>query len=154
MLSQRLANIAFSALVLAVSAYLAWVAQGFEAAGLLASSGLPAKFFPQLMLACMGICAVIVLATYMTKGRAHEGEAEFVYGEPMDAVRGLSVLAVTVIGYVIWQTWGYVPMIVFLGPACCAAMGVRSPIIYAVVLALAGIIYLIFSQLLGTQFHV
>ena len=152
MLTQRLANIVFLILVLVVSAYLAWVAEGFEAAGLLASSGLPSKFFPQLMLACISICAIIVLATYITKGTAHEGEDEFVYDNALDAMRGLSTLAVVIIGYVIWVNWGYIPMIVFLGPACCAAMGVRNPTIYGVVLALAAIVYLIFTQLLGTQF--
>lgn len=154
MLSQRIANIAFSVLVLTTSAYLAWLAEGFEAAGLLASSGLPAKFFPQLMLGCVAICAVIVMATYIVKGTAHETEPEYVYDAPMDAVRGLSVLAVVGLGFVIWRNWGYVPMIVFLGPASCAAMGVRNPVIYAVVLTLAGVIYLIFTQLLGTRFDV
>ena len=151
MLTQRLANIVFSILVLIASAYLAWVAQGFQAAGLLASSGLPASFFPQLMLACIAICAIIVMATYISKGKAHETEKEFVYEAPIDAVRGLSVLVVLGVGYLIWRTWGYVPMAVFLG---CAAMGVRNPVIYGVVLALAAAIYLIFTQLLGTRFDV
>ena len=154
MLSQRLANIVFSVLVLVTSAYLAWVAEGFEAAGLLASSGLPAKFFPQLMLACIAICAVLVMATYIRKGQAHEGEDPLVYDDPMEAFRGLAVLAVMGIGYFIWRTWGYVPMAVFLGPASCLAMGVRNPVIYAAVWALAAFIYLIFTQLLGTRFDV
>ena len=152
MLTQRLANIIFTIAVLAAAAYFAWYAQGFEAAGLLAASGLPSKFFPQLLLAGIAICAVVVLITYWTRGSAGGDEGETVYEAPMDAVRGLSTLAVVIAAYVIWRIWGFVPMAAFLGPASCLAMGVRNPYVYVVVLALAGIVYLVFTQLLGTQF--
>ncbi len=154
MVAQRLANIVFLVLVLVVSAYFAWLAEGFKAVGLLASSGLPSKFFPQLMLAFMGACAVVVLAAYIAKGTALEGEGEHVYAGAPEAMRGILTLIVMVVGYFIWQAWGYVAMAVFLGPACCAAMGVRNPVIYVVVLALAAVVYLIFTQLLGTRFDV
>jgi len=49
MLSQRTANLVFVAALLAACGYFAWVAEGFVTSGLLASSGLPSKFFPQLM---------------------------------------------------------------------------------------------------------
>lgn len=152
MLSQRLANIVFTILMLAAAAYFAWVAQGFEAAGLLASSGLPSKFFPQLLLAAMAICAGIVLITYLVNGAAGGDEGETVYGTPVDARRGVLTLAAVIAAYLVWRIWGFVPMAAFLGPATLLTMGVRNPVIYAVVLALAGGVYLIFTQLLGTQF--
>lgn len=152
MLSQRLANILFAIVVLSVCAYLAYVAEGFKAVGLLASSGLPSKFFPQLMLGFTAICAIGVIATYVIKGRASEGERETVYDEPGDARRGLLTLVAIVAGYFIWQTWGYVAMVVFVGASTLIAMGVRNPVIYVVVYLIFGAVYLIFSQLLGTQF--
>ncbi len=152
MLPQRLANIVFMALVLAGCVYMAVLAQGFEAAGLLASSGLPSKFFPQLILGFIGICALGVLFTYFTKGRASEDEAENVYDEPADARRGLVTLGAVIAGYLIWRTWGYIPMAVFLAAATGLSMGVRSPIIYITVYLIFAAIYLIFTQILGTQF--
>jgi len=62
MLTQRAANIAFALFTLAACAWFAVIAQGFEASGLLASSGLPSKFFPQLMLGFTAACAVVVAA--------------------------------------------------------------------------------------------
>ena len=152
MLSQRLANIVFMIAVLAGTAYFAWVAQGFEAAGLLASSGLPSKFFPQILLAGIAICAVVVLGTYITKGAAGGDAGETVYDAPIDAIRGLLTLVAAIAAYVIWLVWGFVPMAIFLGPATCLAMGVRNPVIHVVVLSLAGLVYLVFTRLLGTQF--
>ena len=152
MLSQRMANIVFLILVLIAAAYFAWLAEGFEAAGLLASSGLPSKFFPQLLLGLIAGCAVIVLLTYITKGSAGGDEGQTVYGAPIEALRGLMTLVAVLIAYVIWRNVGYVAMTAFIGPATLATMGVRNPIFYVVVLALAAGIYLVFSQLLGTQF--
>lgn len=152
MLSQRLANIIFAVLIIAASGWFAWVAQGFEAAGLLAASGLPSRFFPQLLLAGLAICAVLVLVTYIVKGRASEDEPDHLYESPRAALRGLATLVMVICGYVIWQHWSFEAMAVFLGPATLLAMGERNPVIYAVVLALAGGVYLIFTQLLGTQF--
>ncbi len=151
MLSQRLANVVFAIVVLAAAAYFGWVAQGFKAAGLLASSGLPSKFFPQLLLGGTALCAVIVLLAYLTKGAAGGDEGETVYAERAGAVRGLSTLVAVIVAYAIWHVWGYVPMAAFAGPATCLAMGVRSPKIYGAVLVLTGLVYLAFTQLLGTQ---
>ncbi len=150
MLSQRLANIVFTLLVLVGCAYFAWQAEGFEAAGLLASSGLPSKFFPQLLLGLVAICAVIVLLTYALTGEAGGDADGTVYDAPVGALRGLATLGALIAAYVIWRSWGYLPMALFLGPACLLTMGVRNPVIYVVVLALAGGVYLVFTQLLGT----
>ncbi|MBX2882752.1 MAG: tripartite tricarboxylate transporter TctB family protein [Granulosicoccus sp.] len=152
MLSQRLANIVFAVVVLATCVYFAIVAEGFKAAGLLASSGLPSKFFPQLMLGLTALCAVGVFVTYLFKGKASEDERKTVYDEPADARRGLLTLVAVVVGYFIWQTWGYVPMAVFTGAATLLAMGVRHPLVYIAVYLIYAAVYLVFTQLLGTQF--
>lgn len=151
MLTQRLANSVFAVLVIAACAYFAYVAQGFEAAGLLASSGLPSRFFPQLLLGFTAVCAAVVFFIYFTKGAAGD-EGQTVFASPADARRGLLALAAALASYVVWRNFGYIAMAVCSGPLLCAAMGVRSPLIYGVVLALAGGIYLVFTQLLGTRF--
>lgn len=151
MLSQRIANIAFAIIVIAACGYFAVVAQGFEAAGLLASSGLPSKFFPQLLLGFTAFCAVIVLVSYLSKGHIGD-EGEVVFETPAAARRGILALAAAVLCYVLWREVGYIAMAALAGPLLCLAIGVRNPVIYIVNLVLAGGIYLIFTQLLGTQF--
>ena len=151
MLTQRLANIVFAILVIVACAYFAVVAQGFEAAGLLASSGLPSRFFPQLLLGFTALCAAVVLYVYASRGDAGD-EGQTVFASSAEARRGLLALAAAVVGYVVWLNFGYVVMALISGPLLCLAMGVRNPAIYGVVLALAASVYLVFTQLLGTQF--
>lgn len=151
MLSQRLANIVFTVLVIIACAYFAVVAQGFEAAGLLASSGLPSRFFPQLLLGFTALCAAVVLYVYASKGEAGD-EGETVFASSAEARHGLLALVAAVVGYIVWLNFGYVAMALISGPLLCLAMGVRNPVIYGVVLALAAGVYLVFTQLLGTQF--
>lgn len=151
MLTQRLANIVFTVLVIIACAYFAVVAQGFEAAGLLASSGLPSRFFPQLLLGFTALCAVAVLYAYASKGEAGD-EGQTVFGSSAEGRRGLLALVAAVVSYIVWQNFGYIVMAVTSGPLLCLAMGVRNPVIYGVVLALAAGVYLVFTQLLGTRF--
>lgn len=151
MLSQRIANLFFAGFILIACAYFAWVAEGFETSGLLATSGLPSKFFPQLMLALTAICALIVGVQYWTSGSSGDDGGETVFNNGGEARRGLLMLAVSVACYLIWRQFGFIPMAVLLGPLSLIAMGVRNPIIYGVVLALTALIYMIFTQALGIQ---
>ncbi|MCY4137930.1 MAG: tripartite tricarboxylate transporter TctB family protein [Rhodobacteraceae bacterium] len=151
MLTQRLANIVFTILVIIACAYFAVVAQGFEAAGLLASSGLPSRFFPQLLLGFTALCAAVVLHVYITKGEAGD-EGQTVFASSAEARRGLLALVAAVVSYVVWYNFGYIAMALISGPLLCMAMGVRNSFIYGVVLALAAGVYLVFTQFLGTQF--
>ena len=151
MLTRRTANIAFAIFVLIACAWFAWLAEGFEAAGLLASSGLPSKFFPQAVLGFTAFCALGVLAAYAFRGHAGGDEGKLVFAHPSQALRGLLTMVVAIVCLFIWTRWGFVPMAVFMGPACVLAMGVRKPAIHAVVLGLAAIIYLVFTQILGIQ---
>jgi len=150
MLSQRLANIIFAAALLVACAYFAWTAEGFETSGLLASSGLPSKFFPQLMLGCMAICAVLVGFSYAFGG-GEPDEVDTVFADGGAAVRGLLMLGVCILCYVVWRSYGFIPMAVLLGPLSLLAMGIFKPAIYVVVLVLAAFIYAVFTYGLGIQ---
>lgn len=151
MLSQRTANLVFVVLILGAAGYFAWVAEGFVTSGLLAGSGLPSKFFPQLTLGITGACALIVGGLYLTQGAAGGDADETVFENGTEARQGLLMLGVAVVCYLVWRNVGFVPMAVLLGPLSLAAMGVRSPLIYGVVLGLTAVITTIFTYGLGIQ---
>ncbi len=151
MLGQREANLAFVAVVAAACAYFAWVAEGFVTSGLLASSGLPSKFFPQLMLGLIALCSAVVGYLYWIRGGAGGDDGETVYGDRGEARRGLLMLAVAVFCYAVWRELGFIAMAVLLGPLSLAAMGIRNAWLYAVVLGLTALVYLAFTQLLGIR---
>lgn len=151
MLTQRLANIIFAILVIIICAWFAVEAQGFAAAGLLASSGLPSKFFPQLTLGFTAVCALITIGLYLFRGSAGGDEGQTVFETAGDARRGILMLLVAVACYFIWTKFGFIPMAVAIGPLSLLAMGVRSIGITVTVLALSGLVYLVFTQLLGVQ---
>ena len=152
MLTQRVANVAFNVLVLLAAAYFAYVAEGFETSGLLASTGLESKFFPQLMLAVTALCSVIVIATYVFRGSAGGDAGTTVFGTWGDARRGLLTLVVAVACYLIWSLWSFIPMAIVVGPACALAMGVRSIRIHVSLLVMSGVVFFVFSRFLGVQF--
>lgn len=151
MLSQRVANLIFVVILVAACGYFAWVAEGFTASGLLASAGLPSKFFPQLTLGLTAFCALFVGYAYLTRGAAGGDEGETVFSNAREARQGLLMLAVTVACYAIWRNFGFLPMALLLGPLSLLAMGVFKPLIYLVVLALTAAVTLIFTYVLGIQ---
>lgn len=150
MLTQRTANLVFVLLLIGSCGYFAWVAEGFVTSGLLASSGLPSKFFPQLLLALTGGCACIVAYLYAFKsGAGDDGETVFANGA--EARRGILMLGVAVGCYFIWRNFGFLPMAVLLGPASLLAMGVRKPAMYLIVLAITAVVTLVFTYGLKIQ---
>lgn len=151
MLSQRVANIVFVVLVLAACGWFAWQAEGFVTSGLLASSGLPSKFFPQLTLGLMALCAAIVGLSYAIRGSAGGDEGETVFGDAGEARRGLLMLAVAIASYVVWRQFGYVAMAALAGPLSLLAMGERRLPIYLVVLAITGAVTVVFTVALGIR---
>ena len=152
MFTQRIANIVFNILFILIAIYLAIVAEGFTTSGLLASTGLPSKFFPQLILACIILCSVIVIATYVFKGSAGSDAGMTVFETPGEARRGVLTLIVAILCYFVWMYWGFIPMAVIIGPLCGLAMGVRSIWIYVSLLIMSAIVYFVFSYFLGVQF--
>jgi hypothetical protein len=152
MLTQRLANIVFTVLVVVACSWFAVIANGFEASGLLASSGLPSKFFPQLLLAFTALCAVIIAVLYLFKGQAGGDSGETVFADFAEARRGLLMMAVAVACYFIWQRFGFIPMAVVMGPLSLMAMGVKTVSHYVIVLILTAFVYVVFTQLLNVSF--
>lgn len=151
MLTQRLSNIVFALVIVVAAVWFAIEAQGFKAAGLLASSGLPSKFFPQLTLGFIILCAMVVIVLYGTKKHAGSDATSTVYKNATEARQGLGVLAVAVASYIIWSRFDFIIMAAFMGPLCLVAMGIRSIKIYLVVVLLTGFIYLVFTQLLNIR---
>ena len=94
---------------------------------------------------------MIVGITYLLRGSSGGDEGETVFGDGGDARRGLLMLVVAVVCYLIWTNFGFIPMAVLMGPLSLLAMGIRSIWIYLTVLVLTGLIYLVFTQLLGVQ---
>ena len=151
MIAQRSANLFFMALVLLASGYFFYVAESFVTSGLLASSGLPSKFFPQLTLALVALCAVVVIWLYLVRGSAGGDFGEQVFANIREARQGILTLVVAVLCYVIWRQLGFVAMAVVLGPLSLLAMGVRQLKIYLTVLGLTALITLVFTLGLGVQ---
>lgn len=151
MLTQRLANCVFTIVVIVACIIFAVIAQRFEASGLLASSGLPSKFFPQLSLAITAVCALIVFLLYAFRGAAGDDGQELVFADAAHARRGLLMLVLSVVCYLIWLYLGFIPMAVVLGPVSLLVMGVRAPRLYLIVVALTVLIYLVFTRLLNIQ---
>ena len=149
MLTQRWANIAFSGLLLVACVYFAVEAEKFKTSGLLATSGLPSKFFPQLLLAFVAGCALVVLYLYGVRGSAGDNDGERVFEDAKAATRGILMLGVAVASYIVWMNFGFIAMAVLMGPASLLAMGVRNVWIYGAVLALTGLIFLVFTRLLN-----
>lgn len=151
MLSQRTANLVFVAAILGAAAYFGWVAEGFVTSGLLASSGLPSKFFPQLTLGLTALCALVVGGLYLRRGAAGGDDGETVFANGAEARQGLLMLVVAVVCYVLWRQAGFVPMALAMGPLSLVAMGIRAPLVYVVVLALTGAVTAVFIYGLGVQ---
>jgi hypothetical protein len=151
MCTQRLGNLVFVTCMFIACGYFAYIAEGFVTSGLLATSGLPSKFFPQLTLMLTGACAVMVGVIYV---RIHEagGDAnEMVFSDRGEAWRGLSMLVVAIICYSTWNWFGFLPMAVILGPLSLIAMSERRIAIYAIVWALTAAVWVIFTYGLKIQ---
>lgn len=151
MLSQRTANLIFTVLIIGACGYFAWVAEGFVTSGLLAGSGLPSKFFPQLTLAMVAACALVVGYQYFVRGAAGGDKGETVFGSAVETRQSILMLVVVVVCYFIWRWFGFLPMAVVLGPLSLIAMGIFRPVIYITVWALTALITLVFIYGLGIQ---
>ena len=151
MLSQRIANLIFVAIIICACGYFAWIAESFTTSGLLASSGLPSKFFPQLMLGIMSICALIVGYQYFTNKIMNGDEDQTVFKNAIEARQGILMVVVALVCYIVWREIGFVAMALIIGPISLLSMRIYKPLIYGVVLGLTGLITLIFTFGLGIR---
>lgn len=152
MLTQRIANIVFAVILIAACVYFGWLAERFAADGLLASSGLPSKFFPQLLLLLTAGCTLIVLLKYLRFGADSGDDNENVFETPRDALSGIVVLGIAVVGFIAWPVAGFLLTALVMSPLCALAMGARDPVILIAVTVIPIAIYLIFTFLLGVTF--
>ncbi|TCS59000.1 tripartite tricarboxylate transporter TctB family protein [Primorskyibacter sedentarius] len=151
MLSQRVANIVFSVLLLAACGYFIDAAIGFDDLSLPGSTQLSSKFFPITILLFIAGCSGIVLVQYiLDKGDGLRSD-ETVFLSKMSALHGLLTFAVIVGCYLIWRNYGFVPAALVLGPAAALAMGVRKPAIYVALVVISMIFYFAFTRLLAVQ---
>lgn len=151
-LTQRFANLLFVFILLLASGYFAWIAEGFQTTGLLASAGLPSKFFPQLTLCILVICALSVGYQYIKTGSvAGDNANDTVFVKKQEARQGILMLVVSVVCYVIWRNLGFIPMMIAIGPFSLLAMGIFRPASYGIVLALSVLVSIIFVYALGVR---
>ena len=152
MITQRLANLVFAALLLVVTTYMAWLAAGFETPAL-GGATLPTHFFPLVLLAFIAVCTVIYGFEYLTKGESGGDQGEVVYEDWIQARRGLFTLIATCACFLIWHRFDFTVAGLVATPLIALAMGTRSLWQFAVIFAGAGITYLVFTYGLGTQFR-
>lgn len=151
MLSQRLANMIFAVCLIAICGYLSTIALGFEAVGLLGTSGVPPSFFPLLMLGLIAAAALMVFWEYHSTGAAGGDAGQTVFESPGDARRGILMVVLAVLCYFVWTNIGFIPMAALMALGSMVAMGVRTPLIYLIVAVLSALIYFMFTRLLGAQ---
>ena len=128
-----------------------WIAAGFETPAL-GDATLPTYFFPLVLLGFIIFCVIIYTLEYLIAGQSGGDGAELVYTDGAYAKRGLLTLATACVSYVIWVVFGFIAAGLFAAPAIALAMGVRRLSHLMVILTSAGIIFLVFTYGLGTQF--
>ena len=152
MITQRVANLVFAAMLMVTLAYMAWIASGFETPAL-GGATLPTHFFPLVLLAFIAVCIVIYGFEYLLFGGSGEDQGDVVYEDWMQARRGLFTLIAACVSFVIWREFGFMAAGIFATPAIALAMGTRKIWQFAVIFIGAGITYLVFTYGLGTQFR-
>lgn len=152
MISQRLANLIFGTVLLVVAITMGWIAWGFETPAL-GDATLPTHFFPLVLLGFIAFCTVIYMFEYVVHGQSGEDGGRMLYKGKIQALRSLLTLVAGCLGYIIWQSFGFIVAGIFVTPAIALAMGTRRLSHMGIILAGSGIIYLIFTYALGTQFR-
>lgn len=151
MISQRLANLIFAIIMMAVVVYMGWIAWGFQTPAL-GDATLPTKFFPLVLLGFIAFCITVYACEYMLMGGSGGDGDEVVFYSHAQARRGLLTLIAAVASYLIWQSFGFIAAGVFATPAVALAMGNRRAAHLLVIFAGSGVIFLVFTYVLGTQF--
>ena len=151
MISQRVANLVFAAMLMVTLAYMALLASGFETPAL-GGATLPTHFFPLVLLAFIATCTVIYGFEYILTGGSGGDQGDVVYEDWLQARRGLFTLIATCASFVIWREFGFAVAGLIATPSIALAMGTRKLWQFAVIFMGAGMTYLVFTHGLGTQF--
>ena len=87
MISQRLANLVFAALLMVTATYMAWLASGFETPAL-GGATLPTHVFPLVLLGFVAVCTAIYGFEYLHAGQSGGDSDDTVYEDWLQARRG------------------------------------------------------------------
>ena len=168
MISQRIANLIFAAIVLVVTGYMAWLAWGFETPPL-GGATLPTKFFPLVLLGFITLCVMIYAIEYILRGQSGGDGGTALSQSWAQARRGLFTLVIVLALFWFWRdgndaikaltgfdltslvpTWAIAG--VLIGPLVAFSMGARVWWHFVLIVALSVLIYIAFAFGLGTQF--
>lgn len=152
MISQRIANLIFAGFMLVAVSVMAWIAWGFTTPPL-GDATLPTKFFPLVLLGFIAISILIYGREYIIHGQSGGDAGEAVFKDSNQLRTGLLTIATTIISYVVWREFGFLPAGALATLAVSFAMGTRKIAHFAIIIAGALATYLVFTYGLGTQFH-
>lgn len=128
-MSNRIANIVFSAGLITAALIFIRMASRFENLTALAGAQVPTQMFPIAVLSILIVCSTINLVKYaMPNGAADAGERF-----DMDlrvTLRVAGIIAILVITTELWSRLGFVPASIFSSLAIAVVLNVRSPLTY------------------------
>ena len=152
MISQRIANLIFAFVLISLSAWMAWIAWGFKTPPL-GDATLPTKFFPLVLIGFIVICILVYAREYLIHGESGGDKGENLYQSARQAKTGMFTLLSVVLSFVIWTRFGFL-IAGLISPLLIAfSMGTRRPLHFAIICCGAGLTYVVFTHLLGTQFR-
>lgn len=129
-MSNRLANIVFSTLLITGAIVFIQIARQFENLTALAGAQVPTQMFPIAVLCILILCASINLAKYVLPNGAADADQPF----DMDfgtTVRVVGIIIILIVTTQIWDHIGFVPASVFSTLSIAAVLQVRSALTYA-----------------------
>lgn len=162
MVSQRIANIVFALLLLAVVGYMSWLAWNFQT-NPFGDATLPTKFFPLFVLGSIGLFTTLYALEYIFRGGSG-GDGDQVFFDSISGfVRSLLTIAVVLATYIVWRQKGIelpglgtVPAFavagILLPIGTALAMGCRSLIQLGVIVVATVLIYFAFRFGLNVRF--
>lgn len=152
MITQRIANLIFALFLISLSAWMAWIAWGFKTPAL-GDATLPTKVFPLVLLSFIVICTLIYAREYWIQGESGGDKGEHLYESAHQAKTGVFTLISVVLSFVIWTRFGFLIAGLIATVLIAFSMGTRRLSHFVIIGCGAGLTYLVFTHLLGTQFR-
>ena len=72
-----------------------------------ADAFLPVKFFPLLLLGCVGLCIILYVVEYLTQGYSGDDKDGMVFDDFGGLVRTLLTIVFTIAAYFVWRMKGF-----------------------------------------------
>ena len=149
-MTNRTANIAFSALIILGCAIFAQIALEFENPTALAGSQVPTQVFPIAMLGFAALCSAINIVTYL------RGDPESDADEALDInkailLRVMFIVALMVAVWLLWDVIGFIPVSILMCLGIAAIMQVRKPLTYLGLAIYGPVVWAIFKFGIGIE---